>query len=188
MPAIGLQVSRKAHGMIRLPTWYLMSTNRTVSKWESGVSSPGVDLIPSIASALGISLDQLFGIETQNTESRLFDAIKEAVSAAVEEVLPDAVEGALEELLPEYITASLSQDGYTLSVLGKNRTTVHQFRGEGKVLGPTNINGNAGKWVISLYTLKGYEFVGTYDSQEEAAADLNRIFKAYTSGWSRIEL
>ena len=27
-------------------------TNRTVSKWEAGVSTPGVDLIPSIASAL----------------------------------------------------------------------------------------------------------------------------------------
>ena len=42
-------------------------TNRTVSKWESGTTSPGVDLIPSIAFALGVSTDRLFGIESQNT-------------------------------------------------------------------------------------------------------------------------
>ena len=30
-------------------------TSRTVSKWETGLSLPDVDLIPSIASALGIT-------------------------------------------------------------------------------------------------------------------------------------
>ena len=44
-------------------------TNRTVSKWESGVSSPGIELIPSIAASLGVSLDSLFGIEKRMRSS-----------------------------------------------------------------------------------------------------------------------
>ena len=38
-------------------------SNRTVSKWESGASLPGIDLVPSITAALGITPDQLFGAE-----------------------------------------------------------------------------------------------------------------------------
>ncbi len=48
-------------------------TGRSVSKWEVGLSSPGVDLIPSIAATLGITLDELFGIqpkEKQKTSPR----------------------------------------------------------------------------------------------------------------------
>ncbi len=38
-------------------------TNQAVSKWESGVSMPDVMLLPEIAGALGISLEDIYGIE-----------------------------------------------------------------------------------------------------------------------------
>ena len=45
-------------------------TSRTVSKWETGLSLPDVDLIPSIASALGITLDELFDIKPKEKQKR----------------------------------------------------------------------------------------------------------------------
>ncbi|MBE6895850.1 MAG: helix-turn-helix transcriptional regulator [Ruminococcaceae bacterium] len=38
-------------------------TNQSVSKWESAVSMPDVMMIPKIANALGITLEELYGIE-----------------------------------------------------------------------------------------------------------------------------
>ena len=37
-------------------------TNQAVSKWESEVSMPDVMLIPEIAKALSISLDDIYGL------------------------------------------------------------------------------------------------------------------------------
>ena len=37
-------------------------TNQAVSKWESEVSMPDVMLLPEIATALNITLDDLYGI------------------------------------------------------------------------------------------------------------------------------
>lgn len=37
-------------------------SNQAVSKWENGSSSPDISVIPALANALGISLDQLFGL------------------------------------------------------------------------------------------------------------------------------
>lgn len=46
-------------------------TNQAVSKWESGISMPDVMLLPLIATELGISLEQLYGIEEQSKERRV---------------------------------------------------------------------------------------------------------------------
>lgn len=43
----------------------LMITPQAVSKWENGVGLPDVTLIPQIAGALGISMDELFGVSGQ---------------------------------------------------------------------------------------------------------------------------
>lgn len=40
-------------------------TNQAVSKWESAVSMPDIMLLPQIVSALGITLDELYGIERE---------------------------------------------------------------------------------------------------------------------------
>ena len=37
-------------------------TNQAVSKWESAVSMPDVMLLPKIAEALNITLEELYGI------------------------------------------------------------------------------------------------------------------------------
>lgn len=43
----------------------LMITPQAVSKWENGVGLPDLTLIPQIAGALGISMDELFGVSGQ---------------------------------------------------------------------------------------------------------------------------
>lgn len=40
-------------------------SNQAVSKWENGSSSPDISVIPALAKALGISLDQLFGLSEE---------------------------------------------------------------------------------------------------------------------------
>ena len=54
-------------------------SNRTVSKWESGASLPGADMIPEIADALGVSLHTLYGIDTQQEEQDLAGLIRETI-------------------------------------------------------------------------------------------------------------
>ena len=44
-------------------------SNQAVSKWESAVSMPDVMLLPEIAKALGITLDELYGIEREEPEA-----------------------------------------------------------------------------------------------------------------------
>lgn len=34
---------------------------QTISKWENGISSPDINLLPIIASYFGVSIDELFG-------------------------------------------------------------------------------------------------------------------------------
>ena len=43
-------------------------TAQAVSKWENGIGLPDVTLFPAIASTLGVSIDELFGVKT-NTEN-----------------------------------------------------------------------------------------------------------------------
>ena len=40
-------------------------SNQAVSKWENGSSSPDITIIPALANALGISLEQFFGLSEE---------------------------------------------------------------------------------------------------------------------------
>ena len=174
-------------------------TNRTVSKWESGVSSPGIDLIPSISSALGITLDLLFGMETQkNTvdvlekiinelKLEIADSIEYGIKDAVSDELPNALEGALSELLPKYIP-SYNNDDYSLVVLGRDKSTVCRFFGQGRVIGPLpKYNQSKPFYYISI-PAQGGDVLFSYETKEAAAKDLKAIFDAYIARYTNIEL
>ena len=164
-------------------------TNRTVSKWEQGVSMPGIDLVPRIASALKISLDQLFGTETKDHAEDLSQIVKNAVSAAFEDSLYDAINDALEELLPKYINDYQSADDHSLLILGRGKETICPFRGQGTVHGPFKLNNiNHDKYGILIPCPGGNEFVGYYDTKEEAVSALEAIFNAYSQRLAKIEL
>ena len=158
-------------------------TNRTVSKWEANITAPGVELIPSVASALGITLDQLFGIETKKNKSEYSDEIKNAVSEALSELLPDMLEETLDELLPAYLSDIKSGDGYSLTVISRNKKQVCLFKGQGCVCGGSP----QGRPYLSIdYERDSIPIF--YDSAAEASADLERIFNAYAQKLPKIEL
>ena len=161
-------------------------TNRTVSKWESGVSLPGVDLIPQIASALGVSLDQLFGEKTKEESKELSQIIKEAVLSVVNESLTDTLREVLEDVLPDCINNYRSADEYSLLILGREKSSICQFRGQGSVQGPLTQNNN--KYAVVIPAPGGNVIVGYYDSKEEASAALEVIYKAYSQKMKKIEL
>ena len=162
-------------------------TNRTVSKWEQGISMPSVDLVPRIASALRISLDQLFGMETKDHAEDLSQTIHNAVSAAFEDLLYDAIGDALEELLPKYLNNYHSADDYSLLILGRGKETVCRFRGQGRVHGPFMLN-NKNNIKYGIMIPGQDQNVGYYDTKEEAVSALEAIFKAYSQRLAKIEL
>ena len=49
----------------------LQITPQAVSKWENGVGLPDVTLVPRIATALGISVDELFGQTSKLKKAQL---------------------------------------------------------------------------------------------------------------------
>lgn len=54
---------RKAKGLTQEELGAMIGiTNQSVSKWESEVSMPDILLLPKIANALNITLDDLYGI------------------------------------------------------------------------------------------------------------------------------
>ena len=54
---------RKAKGYTQEQLGELLGvSNQAVSKWETGVSYPDVMLLPNIAEALGVTLNDLYGI------------------------------------------------------------------------------------------------------------------------------
>ena len=171
-------------------------TNRTVSKWESGVSMPGIDLVPTIAAALGISLDQLFGTEKHpdpagSPEPPISDTkleIADAVACALSELLPDALHDALSEVLPEHLASSGNKDGYSLLIKSRDESTVCRFCGQGQIIGPITLNGQPSCYCISVPAQGGNVLFSGYESKEAAAGDLDRIFKAYSGRLARIEL
>ena len=58
---------RKASGLTQEEFGIMLGvTNQAVSKWESEVSSPDIMLLPEIASVLGITLENIFGIEKES--------------------------------------------------------------------------------------------------------------------------
>ena len=168
-------------------------TNRTVSKWESYVSSPGIELIPSIANALGITLDQLFGIEKQQKPKEVSDIIKETIEKTLEEALYNALEDllpeALEELLPQFLTSNQESEQYSLLVISHDKTSVCRFYGDGGINGPFRLNGGNGDKYGIFVRKKGIdEYVDYYNSKDEAAAALEKIYKAYSQKLRKIEL
>ena len=167
-------------------------TNRTVSKWESGVSSPGIDLIPTIASALGITLDQLFGVETPKESADISQVVKETISSSIkeylEENLPDILEDKLSELMPQYMPSQSSEDGYFLSVLSRDKSTVCRFFGQGQITGPVICNKQPSSYCITVPAQGGNVLFSGYETKEEATKDLERIFNAYSAHLAKIEL
>ncbi len=167
-------------------------TNRTVSKWESGVSSPGIDLIPTIATALGITLDQLFGIEKKENTTDISQIIKETVSSSVkkylEEYLPDIIEETLDDLLQNYRNSPEPKDGYSLLVVSRDKSKVCRFYGEGQLAGPFTFNNKPEHYSINIPARGGNVFISDYDTKEEAAEALKAIFDAYNARYTKIEL
>ena len=159
-------------------------TGRSVSKWEVGLSSPGVDLIPSIAAALGITLDELFGIQPKEKQKNLSEIVREAVAEALEQKLPDLLEENLDELMPAYLNKPKG-DEYTLTVLSRDKKTVCKFTGFGVVRGPGTLNGQPKHYWI----WPGKDaLIGDYNTKEEAVADLEKLFQAYNDREAKIEL
>ena len=68
---------RKSKGLTQEALGEMLGvTNQAVSKWESEVSMPDIMLLPQIAAALGITLDDLFAKRTVNisqSDSHVFD-------------------------------------------------------------------------------------------------------------------
>lgn len=163
-------------------------TNRTVSKWESCITSPSVDLVPLIASALGVTLDQLFGIEKPNDNTQTSHAIKELISSSIEEYLPDILEDALSELMPKYLQSFNNNQEYSLLIFSRDKTTTCCFKGQGTVKGPFTYNKEKNKYCVVIPAQGGNVIVGGYDSKEEASAALASIFTAFSQKLSRLEL
>ncbi|MBO7504043.1 MAG: helix-turn-helix transcriptional regulator [Clostridia bacterium] len=161
-------------------------TNRTVSKWEQGVSLPGIDLVPQIAAALGITPNQLFGTETKEQTADISKTVGEAVSAGFEDYLYDAVDDALKKLLPKYLNGFQGSDGYSLLVVGRKKTSVCLFNGQGTVQGPFKWDHNSTE--VKFGVRIGEVFAEYYDTKEEAIATLEAIIKAYTQKMKTIEL
>ena len=159
-------------------------TGRSVSKWEVGLSSPGVDLIPPIAAALGITLDELFGIQPKEKQKNLSEIVREAVAEALEQKLPDLLEENLDELMPSYLNKQTG-DGYFLTVISKDKNRVSRFTGRGMVE-KCNMNDQRDHYMIWLGD--GMPSVGIYDTNDEAVSVLEKMFKAYKNREKAIEL
>ena len=50
---------------------------QTVSKWEKGISSPDINLLPAIADALGISIDRLFNRDRETVRQDIDESYRE---------------------------------------------------------------------------------------------------------------
>lgn len=179
-------------------------TNRTVSKWESGVSSPGIDLIPSIASALGITLDQLFGIEKTEKIADNSQIIKETISSSIkeyleqflpntiedilEDILEDTLEETLSKLLPQYLDLPENKDDYSLLIISPDKSKVCRFYGQGQVAGPYTFNNTPEHYSLTIQARGKTVFISDYDNKEAAAEALEAIFNAYKCRYTSIEL
>ncbi len=61
---------------------------QAVSRWETGLSYPDVELLPSLAAILGVSMDLLFGMDAENEERKIDEYLKacEATESADEQI------------------------------------------------------------------------------------------------------
>ena len=60
---------------------------QAVSKWETGTTSPDVNLLPAIASYFGISMDELFDFNTRENERIIEDICRRAARLIRDDVL-----------------------------------------------------------------------------------------------------
>ena len=60
-------------------------TNQAVSKWENETSMPDILMLPSIADALGVTLNALYGIEEKNPEKVRANDFPEAAREALKQ-------------------------------------------------------------------------------------------------------
>lgn len=156
-------------------------TNRTVSKWEAGTSQPGVDAIPDIARALGITLDMLFGVEEPAKSEDIAGIVNKAIRECLEDILPEVIEETFTYHIPELL-GNASQ-AYKLLVLGKDGKS--SARCDGRL----NIGkGNTDKWFLYAFDFNNSYILGRYDTKEEAEADFKKVFDAYTAKQTMIRL
>lgn len=60
-------------------------TNQSVSKWESGICCPDIQLLPNIANYFGVSIDELIGYKPADTFGDVYLKIKSLFAATPEE-------------------------------------------------------------------------------------------------------
>ena len=159
-------------------------SNRTVSKWEAGTSLPGVDAIPDIARALGITLDMLFGVEEPVKTEDIAGIVKKAVRDVIEDVLPDVIEEAMNDVVPAALS-SAAQDSQTYKLLIFGKDGKSSARCDGRLyIGRANPD----KWYLYARDFNDSCVLGKYDTREEAEADLKKVFDAYTAKQTMIRL
>ncbi len=79
---------RKARGMTQEALGEALGvSNQAVSKWENAVSLPDISLLPTLARALGITLDRLLGEDKQAEEYLHPDDLPEAAYDALHRTL-----------------------------------------------------------------------------------------------------
>ena len=159
-------------------------SNRTVSKWEAGTSQPGVDAIPDVARALGITLDMLFGVEEPVKTEDIAGIVKKAVRDVIEDVLPDIIEEAMNDVVSAaFSSAAQDSQAYKLLVFGRDGN--NSVRCDGRLyIG----KGNPEKWLLFARDFNDSSLIGKYDAKEEAEADLKKVFDAYTAKQTMIKL
>ena len=157
-------------------------SNRTVSKWESETSLPGVDMIPNIAEALGVTLDALFGIRSDPDEKGLSDLLRDIVRQELESLLPDAVENAIQKSC-----GNLPQpEKYELIIMSKDRSCFTKTCGEAGIVS----DNTSGKWLVNVITSEGRQTitVAVCDTEDEAKTILKAIMDAYSGRYAKIVL
>ncbi len=185
-------------------------SDRIVSKWETGSTMPSVELIPALASALGVTLDQLFDVEREARARRTGDGaeaddfaglIRETVRAAVEDVLRDAlkdaaldlvedtVREAVDEAVSDAMRGASANTGRTMMILSKDKRWLVRFVGTAWINGPLTYNGVPDRFIIEISCADGrIHTVGDYASREDAEPDMKRILDAYIEGMAALSL
>ena len=190
---IGEQIAifRKQKGLTQEQLGDMLGvSNRTVSKWEAGASLPGADMIPDIAGALGVSLDTLFGVQTEPDQESLTDLVRETIRSELTKILPRAVQEAVGHLSGIGSGASVPAR-HLLTVLCKDGSGIRNVNmaGEAFLNGPETYAGIPDRWLVSVTEPEGETVtVGDYGSREEAEEVLKAIRDAYSSRYSVIEL
>lgn len=110
-----IAVSRRARGMTQQQlAAELGVTNRAVSKWETGQGLPDIALLPALAAALGITVDELLAGETASLPPSENDGPADPAETAASGPEPDTLLADLPRMQPtrqEWAAAVLSCRG-----------------------------------------------------------------------------